>query len=653
MPRLTCTRATALVPTLFLVLAGTTAAGEPAAGGLPAPPWKESIHMELRGKDRSFARYRDTDWLRIEVSELKDRAFVAGKEVLFLAKVERVGRGAAKVLRLYGIPEDFPADPERWGSRLEADNCWVFARVGSVAGAPLQIVAVEPAPSDRQVVNARNAGIAVADWPARLAAARWVRGQAAVQGNREWWQVAADDLVIQVVEDATATAAKARDHELLDQAIGWCTDVLRDPGRAARIASAAWVRESAAANEAIAGHMKRLDMSFYLDRWLPRSEALTQEFEDRFAAIDWRNAEGFYRLGRWADGLGDQLPLDKDRIHRCYQAGLKANPNHPGIRRELGLPAVAAQAGAAVASSGGPPVNPNDLTDAESGAVVRCPEAWNPDPNAREGVAWADPAAPTSTITAYLVPAIAGSTLESMWGMALPRIQAKPGFASRATEETTAAVGTARRTIYSWTEENQPRVGEMVLVVNPGAKVALRLEVTFAEENQAKVREVVSQMLGRLLLPIPAGEAPARSTQNLPPTQTPTGATSISGVGPGMPPGAGQPPTGLTPPGPGMPGMAPPDSLPPNGLPGSGIPGSMPPPTGAMPGFGPPGVTPPVGAMPGFTPPAPPVGAMPGFTQPPGTTAPGSTPTTGGSTPDGRPLPPNPVVPPPVPAPGN
>ncbi len=593
--------ATTIVPSLLVVLAGSAPAGEPAVGALPAPPWKESIHMELRGKDRSFARYRDTDWLRIEVGELKDHSFVAGKEVLFLAKVERVGRGAAKVLRLYGIAEDFPADPERWGSRLEADNCWVFARVGTEAGTPLQIVAVEPAPSDRQVVNARTAGIASTDWPARLAAARWVRGQAAVQGNREWWQVAADDLVIQVVEDAATVSAKSRDHDLLDQAIGWCTDILRDPGRAARIASAAWVRESAAANELIATHMKRLDMSFYIDRWLPRSEALTQEFEDRFAAIEWRNAEGFYRLGRWADGLGEQLPLDKDRIHRCYQAGLKANPNHAGIRRELGLPAVAVQAGAGSAS-GGPPVNPNDLTDADSGAVVRCPDGWNPDPNAREGVAWVDPAAPTSTITAYLVPAIAGSTLDSMWAMALPRIQVKPGFVSRATEDIAAAAGTARCTVYAWTEADQPRVGEMVLVVNPGAKVALRLEVTFAEEHQAKVREVVNQLLARLLLPIPAGESPSGANRAAPPISS-DGAGGVgpsSAVGPGMaPPGSPPPPPG------GMPGMADPGSAPPPPGAMPGMPGSPPPPPGGMPGMADPGsAPPPVGAMPGFVPPA-------------------------------------------------
>ena len=377
-------------PLLLAAQFAITAEAPPAAG--EGKPWSETFAMTLQGKDRTYVVHEGNSFLMAAVEDLATPSFLNGKDVMFNAKL---GRIEGTHVRFYNFPKvDADGPVELWRTRVDGDNLFVFGHMtytGTVLH--LQISAAASAPSDSQLIAERLSKVAADDLNGRLGVAAWVREQGNIQGNREFWLVSADTIISQVVDDATAQAEAKKDVALVIQAMTWCQDLLHDIPRAARLGSAAWIRTVGGTGaEDVAKRMRRWDLEFYNGQWRPRGEALTLEFTDRFNVIGWRDAENFYKLGRWADANAEVLPRARELSYRCYQAGFRANPNHNGIRRELGMELVA--------ESGGTEAVQGDFKDANTGVLVAIPAGWSRT-NAIDGadVTWIDPSSDTAVIS--------------------------------------------------------------------------------------------------------------------------------------------------------------------------------------------------------------------------------------------------------------
>jgi hypothetical protein len=420
---------------------------------------------------------------------------------------------------LYGLSKLEASGPlELWRTRVDGDNLFVFGRVTVVGDLPkLQITAVETAPSDRQIIDKRLAAVVPADdFTGRLAVAAWVRENAAQQGNREYWLESADRIISQTIDDAAAQAEADKNVNLLLQAMGWSMDLLHDTLRAARLGSAAWIRSGTPAAEEIARRMRRLDLEFYNGQWRPRGDALTQEFQDRFAAISWRDADTYYKLGRWADANAEVLPRARELSYRCYQAGFRANPNHNGIRRELGMEAV--REGASVA------VPQGDYRDSTSGLVVAGPQHWSRTEPIEGNATWIDPSSDTAFISLFVIKGADNpADFSTLWNQQLATLRAKTGFTSLAEEKIDSAQGEARHVRYSYREGRLTRLSDMIVVQNPNGKAAVRLVAGYAEAEQDVVRKQLLAMFAKVTIPIgekeKGGGPPAPTPAPLPQEQ--------------------------------------------------------------------------------------------------------------------------------------
>jgi hypothetical protein len=497
-----------------LVAASLTAADPPAP---VAGAWTDTFTMAIRDVERTFVRHAGEAWMQVLPAELKDPSFMAGKDMLFTAKL-RVAPTAddAERVRLYGVDLPIVAPATVWAARVPGDNLHVFAR-GEIGakGPQLKVVLVEPAASDRSIIDARMAGVAKDDWQGRLAVANWVREQATVSAARDAWLAAGDDLVVAVIDDAAQSAEQNRDAALIEQAVGWCLGMLNDPGRAARLASAAWLQTTdAKIHERLTRRMRGLGFAQYKGQWRPAAEALSSEFEDRFNATDWRDAQAFYVLGRWVDANAEQMPRAKDAAWRAYQTGLRANPRHNGIRRELGLPpdteggATTAGTAGTVAAAG----NADDLADAATGIVVRIPETWKRNDTLGGRAGFVDPGSDTAYITVTLVPLPATATFDQIWTSQIEPLRNRDSFHEDASSDETFSGGAARRASYSWKEGGQDRRADIALALNPRAKTAVRIDARYEAEEAERVRAIVAQLFGRMIIPTPAGMAAGPAT---------------------------------------------------------------------------------------------------------------------------------------------
>jgi hypothetical protein len=356
-----------LLPFLALAALGAGEAAQPF-------PWKETFTMPLDGGERTFVVHRGGSWMLVGRSDLSDGKLLAGsKDVALESKIERTPGGG---LRLPGLEQvEIAGDQVLWRTRVDGDNLYLFGQLSGLPGnrARLVVAAVESAPSDLHRIGRRLAEAGKEDWPARLKAATWIRDQAAVQPNKEFWLNAADEELGRVIADAAAIADAKRDLALLDQVVSWCVDLARDPSKAGAVCSQAWVAgDETPRGQELRRRLRRLGLEAYQGRWMPRPEALAAQFDQRFAALTWTDAEGFFRLGRWADVNAEFLPTAKDRAYRCYQAGLRANPRHQGILNALGASASVAQfenAGTRTGNPGQAPASPEENPPAEGAAT--------------------------------------------------------------------------------------------------------------------------------------------------------------------------------------------------------------------------------------------------------------------------------------------
>jgi|GEM_PF-3077142 hypothetical protein len=489
----------------LLLAANLAFAAEPVVAGTDTKPWSETFSMTLQGKERTYVVHDGVSYLMATLEDLATPAFLDGKDVMFNAKLGRID---GQHVRFYNIPKVESEGPvELWRTRVDGDNLYVFGHLSLVGSTlHLDIAAAAGAPSDSQLIATRLSAIAADDLNGRLGVAVWVRDQANVQGNREFWLVSADSIISQVIDDATAQAEAKKDVTLVLQAMGWCQDLLRDIPRAARIGSAAWIRSVGGTGaEEVAKRMRRWDLEFYNGQWRPRGEALTLEFNDRFNAIGWRDAENFYKLGRWADANAEVLPRARELSYRCYQSGFRANPNHNGIRRELGMEQVQ--------ESGNGEALQVDYKDANTGIVILAPPGWSRTDPINADVTWIDPSSDTALISAKVIHLDdQGQDFKTLWAAQVAAIQSKSNFTNLGEEKLTFAHGVAQRMRYSFHEGRYVRLSELILALNTAAKVAVRFEASAAENEQEAVHKQMQTVFSKFIIPNAADAAGASPT---------------------------------------------------------------------------------------------------------------------------------------------
>ena len=463
-------------------------------------PWRESFAMQISGQERTFASYHGGSYLVLSPADAANHALLLGrKDVVLTAKFERDGvTGTRQRVRLSGFPEVVAeGDTQLFAARLEGDNLYFFGTLTMLdeGKGRLEIAMVEAAPSDAQIIERQLAHIAPSDYAGRIKAAGAVRDRAQSQPNKEFWLSAADNVVAQAIDDAAAAAEKAKDPALVNQAITWAIDALKDPTKAGRIASAAWLRAPGQAGaDELAKRMRRLGLEMYKDQWRPRIEALSMEYEDRFAAINWKDADSYYRLGRWADLNGEFLPRARDRSYRCYQAGYRANPNHQGIRNELGLPN-------SVRGDGTQATVTADYQHSVTGALVPAPQGWKRGDRIEGDITWIDPSSETTYIAASVIETPDSMTMDNLWSGVISSLRVKPEFQIIEEEEPLFPQGIAKRLRFTFRDGRYVRSHETILAFNTQAHAAVRLDAGFADEEAATVHAAVLSTFDRLVIP--------------------------------------------------------------------------------------------------------------------------------------------------------
>jgi hypothetical protein len=484
-------------------------------------PWKETFSMQLQGKERTYVVYNGNSYLLTTPKDRSDLSFLHNKDIVVAVKLGRVDNGRVTFYNFTNINSYGPM--ELWRTRIDGDNLYVFGHFTyDNNNGNFSIVAAEIAPSDQQIIDQRMSLIPPADFAGRISAAQWAREMGNVQGNREFWLVAADNIISRVVDDAVAQAESKKDVAMILKAMGWCQDLLRDIPRAARIGSAPWIRESGGSGaDDVAKYMRRWDLEFYKGQWRPRSEALSLEYHDRFAAIGWRDAEGYYKLGRWADANAEVLPRSRELSYNAYQAGFRANSNHNGIRRELGMEP---------AKENGSTGQQGEFRDTLTGIIIPTPPNWQRTENPIAGDAtWIDPNSDTAYITARILRNNEIADFKVLWAQQLQNVQIKNDFASVSETDLTLTNGKARIVRFTYREGRYQRSASMLVAYNPKNSAALRLDANGSDTENDAVYKQLTAVFGQVVLPDAAQTKPdatqtkpaAPGTTNIPAAQAP------------------------------------------------------------------------------------------------------------------------------------
>jgi len=480
-----------IVPVVAWSAAAWSAEAQPSSG-----PLGETFTMNLKDSERTFVVHNGTSYLLTKPEDFTDHDFLNGKDVMLVAKFQR---GQNDRIWIYK-PDDLEVDaaPELWSDRVDGDNLYLFGRLAwdnDQGHAVLKVAASAQAPSDTQWINDHLKGVAKDDYEGRLKVAIQVRDQGPIQGNPDWWLQQSDALLTHLITDTAAEAEASKNAALLAKAIGWCIDVQKDPVSAARIASAPWLRTVGGKDaDEISLRMRRMGMDLYRSQWHPRAEALSMEYDDRFAALGWRDAEGFYRLGRWADANAESLPQAKDRSYRAYQAGLKADPSHPGIRRELGLELNTGET--TVVDSG---ETRSEYKDPSLDIAVRSPVNWRRGEGALEGIRWEDPSSDTAYISVRFAD-LDKIAFADEWTQVTAKARALPGF-TVIDEAKPDDQATTAHLHYSCTEDNLGRLGSVILQQDATTKLAVIIEGSYVEEEKDRIIKALDDVLAHVLFP--------------------------------------------------------------------------------------------------------------------------------------------------------
>jgi hypothetical protein len=466
-----------LLSRLFLLACASVAAASAAdpTQDPSSPPWKSSFSTNVRGGDRTFVEHLGQTYVLIQASEITN-GFGDGQEVALTAKLRRLPGDRFGFYHADGTVVTGTRDA--LAGKLDGDNLYLTGSLRLTDAATGQriftIRSALPAPSDAQLLAARQMGIAEDDWDRRLGVVSWCRDQARLSGS-DAWSTTADAQLARIIDDMGTRSVEHRDVALVSRAIDLALGQLKDTVVASRIASPAWIRQHGGPQaEAISRRMRGLGFSVYQEKWLPRPQALEQEYEDRFTAMSWKDAEGFYKLGRWADDNAESLPRGRERSWRCYQAGNRADPAHIGLARELGLKPVNGT-GTSSTSSDANPAQGTAFVDLETGLRVSAPAGWRHGPSQTNGIAWIDPESETATILVHMVrPPVDDN---ASWNLATEEARARPGFIEVAASETEVAPLRLRFLRSIWTEGEQQRYAALALAYISPDKPAAILEV--------------------------------------------------------------------------------------------------------------------------------------------------------------------------------
>lgn len=483
---------------------GHLAAAEATGDG----PWDDVWTMELKDEERTFVDLDGTSYLRLAGDELDDQVFVNGKDVALLAKFAAMDRDRATFYQLDDLRVE--GAEEHWARALDGDNVFLVGNVSyDDEGRPvLALEAVVSAPSDAEIVASKLGDLEAGDHAGRLEVAKWARAQSESQGNRAWWLQAATDIIDSTVRGAAEDAAERDDLDLLLRAMDWAITIGGDRDLAAELGSQPWALTSHDPRATrIAERMQTLGYVLHSGkdgkRWMTQAQALTSEYEQRFADMHWRDAEGYYELGRWADQHADVLPHARELSHQAYLKGQQADPRHAGIRRELGLPPVApdsAQAGYAL-----------DFTSAD-GVAVDAPQGW--DRTAKPvasgaDVTWIDPRSDTAFMAVTVIDRPGRSDIETVWREQLETVQLRPGFRPGPVEAGTHEQGRLRRMNYQIQAGDEVRPAEMVLIYDSEQGYGVTITVSFVEQEREGVTAALAAAEASIVLP----ERPAPETE--------------------------------------------------------------------------------------------------------------------------------------------
>lgn len=495
---------------------GLPAAGTASAASAASAPWDDVWTMDLKDEERTYVDLEDTSYLMIQPEELGDQLFVKGKDVAINLKFATLDRNSAAFYRAETLT--VIGGEEHWARALDGDNLYLLGEVGfSDQGTPIiTIDHVVPAPSDAEIIAGKLDELAANDYAGRLALAKWARGQSETLGNQAWWLQAAADIVTQTVRSAAAVAAEQKDLGLLVEAMGWAIEDGHNRELAAELGSQSWVFASTNPMAAKVGE-KMQAMGYVLSgegderRWMTQGEALTSQYQARMDTMHWRDAEGYFQLGRWADQHADVLPHARELAHQAYLKGQQADPRHAGIRRELGLPPVApdtAKAGYAL-----------DFNSPE-GVAVKAPQGWDRTAkpvSAGADVTWIDPRSDTAFLAVSVVDHETRPTMAVVWNLQIEQLQVRPGFQPGPVESSNG--GRIRRMKYRSQAGDEVRPAELVLLYNPTTGYGVSLMVSYVEQESEAVLAALEAAIDSVELPErPEPEVPESPESGAAPT---------------------------------------------------------------------------------------------------------------------------------------
>ncbi len=431
-------------------------AGDAPVAADAQAPWSQSFVTQVRGKNRQFVAYDGRTYMLVAADELAG-GLGDGQDVALTGKLRKLSGNKFGLYRVDNLVIETVG--ESLAGKIDGDNLYL---VGSITAngrdRTMSVQHATIAPSDAKLLLERMLGIADDDWDRRLGVVSWCRDQARTAGNADFWSATADSLLTSVIDELVKKSAERKDLALTVRALDLALNQLHDKGLAARVCSPTWIRQHGGAQaETLGRRMRGLGYALYKEAWLPRAQALEREYEDRFAALVWKDAEGFYQLGRWADENAEMLPRARERSWRCYQAGFNADPSHIGIARELG---VQPQAQATVAVVGGGPAN--DFLDLESGLRVPAPDGWRRGQPVGGAPAWNDPASETAflTVRPLRVPVDA----EAQWNVLIEEARARPGYVENALNLDDRGNRIVRSLRSTWIEGDQQRFSAVILL---------------------------------------------------------------------------------------------------------------------------------------------------------------------------------------------
>lgn len=447
--------------TRLLVLACTGSllfAGETPAGTAGSAPWSPSFTTQVRGKDRSFVAFKGRTFILVAADELGS-GLGDGQDVALTGKLRKLPGGRLGLYRVDNLVIE--ATGEALAGKLDGDNLYLLGNIsaqGQARTMTVQHTAI--APSDALLLQERLTGIADDDWERRLGVVNWCRDQARSAGNADFWSATADSLLTAVVEDLVKKSAERKDLALSVRALDLALNLLRDQGLAARVCSPAWIREHGGPQaEVLARRMRGLGYSLYKEQWLPRTQALEREYEDRFTTLAWKDADGFYKLGRWADENAELLPRSRERSWRCYQAGFSADPSHEGIARELGVQPQNNTATSTTAPQGAPAA---DFIDLETGLRVAAPGGWRRGQPVGGATTWNDPASETAYLSVRVVRPPVDQAAQ--WLVLIEEARARPGYVELGLSEEEQGGRLVRALRSTWVEGEQQRFSAVIFV---------------------------------------------------------------------------------------------------------------------------------------------------------------------------------------------